>query len=53
MAEISIKLLIVGDSSVGKTSLLLQYTDSVYPIDHVATVGIKYKIKYFNIGILK
>ena len=45
MTEISVKILIVGDSSVGKTSLLLQYTDNVYPIEHIATVGIEYKIK--------
>ncbi len=45
MTELIIKLLFVGDSSVGKTSLLLQYTDSLYPIQHNATIGIEYKVK--------
>ena len=48
MEEISIKLLLVGDSGVGKTSLLLQYTDNSYPLDHVATIGVEYKIKMFK-----
>ena len=45
MVELNIKLLIVGDSNVGKTSLLLQYTDNNYPLQHAATVGVEYKIK--------
>ena len=45
MTEINLKILIVGDSNVGKTSLLLQYTDGVLPQKHVATIGVEYKIK--------
>ena len=45
MVELNVKLLIVGDSNVGKTSLLLQYTDNNYPLQHAATVGVEYKIK--------
>jgi len=46
--ELNIKLLIVGDSNVGKTSLLLQYTDNYYPDQHTATIGFEYKIKRFQ-----
>ena len=46
--ELNIKLLIVGDSNVGKTSLLLQYTDNYYPDQHTATIGFEYKIKIFQ-----
>ena len=45
MTEINIKLLIVGDSYVGKTSILLQYTDEIFPLKHIATIGVEYKIK--------
>ena len=48
MAELNIKLLLVGDSNVGKTSLLLQYTENNYPLQHIATVGVEYKIKMFQ-----
>ena len=48
MTEINLKLLLVGDSNVGKTSLLLKYTDDSYPLEHVATVGIEYRIKIFD-----
>ncbi|CAK62897.1 unnamed protein product (macronuclear) [Paramecium tetraurelia] len=34
----SIKIVVVGDSSVGKTSILLTYTQDKFPIDYVPTV---------------
>eukprot|EP00403_Amphidinium_massartii_P008143 CAMPEP_0178422752 /NCGR_PEP_ID=MMETSP0689_2-20121128/27336_1 /TAXON_ID=160604 /ORGANISM="Amphidinium massartii, Strain CS-259" /LENGTH=201 /DNA_ID=CAMNT_0020044327 /DNA_START=56 /DNA_END=658 /DNA_ORIENTATION=- len=40
------KLLLIGDSAVGKSSLLLRYADGVYlPGSYVATVGVDFKIK--------
>ena len=48
VVDLNIKLLIVGDSNVGKTSLLLQYTDNYYPDQHTATIGFEYKIKMFQ-----
>ena len=48
MTEISVKLLLVGDTCVGKTSLLLQYTENTFPEDHGATIGVDYKIKMFQ-----
>ena len=42
---INLKILILGDSSVGKTSLLLKYCDGYFPTVYVATIGVEYKIK--------
>ena len=48
--EISLKILILGDSSVGKTSLLLKYVEGYFPLIYVATIGVEYKIKTININ---
>ena len=40
-----IQLIIVGESSVGKTSLLYKYTQGVFTNQHLATVGNFFKIK--------
>ena len=43
--EINLKILILGDSAVGKTTLLLKYVDGYFPTIYVATIGVEYKIK--------
>ena len=48
--EINLKILILGDSSVGKTSLLLKYADNYFPTIYIATIGVEYKIKKININ---
>ena len=45
---ISLKILLIGDSLVGKTSLLLKYVDDFFPEEHIATIGIEYKDKIIN-----
>ena len=45
LKEIRLKLLIIGDSNVGKTSILLNYTDNYFPESHLATIGVEYKVK--------
>ena len=47
--EINLKILILGDSSVGKTTLLLKYVDGYFPTIYVATIGVEYKIKKINL----
>ena len=44
--KLSMKLLLIGDSEVGKTSLLLKYTEHIFPEEHIATIGVEYKDKY-------
>lgn len=44
------KVVILGDSAVGKTNILLRYTAQEYKPTHVATVGVDFKIKTVQIG---
>ena len=43
--ELKFKILIIGDSAVGKTSMLLKYVDNFFPETHMATIGVEYKTK--------
>ena len=43
--ELKFKILIIGDSAVGKTSMLLKYVDNYFPETHMATIGVEYKTK--------
>ena len=43
------KVLLIGDSNVGKTSLLLQYTENRYS-DTECTIGIDFKIKKLDVS---
>ena len=45
MEEINLKILLIGDSSVGKTSILLKYIEDKFAENYVSTIGIEYKIK--------
>ena len=45
LPEIKLKILIIGDTSVGKSSILLTYTDNYFPEAHLATIGVEYKVK--------
>ena len=48
MNEIGIKLLLVGNSNVGKTSIILQYIDNFFPNNHLSTIGVEFKVKKFE-----
>lgn len=48
--DILFKLLLIGDSGVGKSSLLLRFADGVYVDNQSATIGVDFKIKTLEIG---
>ena len=39
------KLIVIGDSSVGKTSLITRYTNGIFKEEYLATVGLDYYSK--------
>ena len=41
-------IIIIGDGSVGKTSLLNMYSEGIFSTSHMATVGIEYITKNFT-----
>ncbi len=43
------KLIVVGDSGVGKTCLLQKLTDGVFLESHKATIGVDFKVKYIDV----
>ncbi len=40
-----IKLIVIGDSGVGKTCLLMRFADDSFTNSHISTIGIDFKIK--------
>lgn len=45
-----LKLMILGDSNVGKSSILKKYCKNEFMGAYVATIGIDFQIKYLNIN---
>ena len=43
--EFLYKILLLGDSSVGKTCFLLRYTENTFQEIHMSTIGLDYKLK--------
>lgn len=41
----TLKFLIVGDSGVGKTSLLMRYCEDKFNTDFLSTIGVDFKVK--------
>lgn len=42
-------MLLVGDSSVGKSSLLTQYTDHKFAYSYISTIGVDFKIHHLKV----
>jgi Ras-related protein Rab-18 len=44
------KIVLIGDAGVGKSSILLRFTDDRYDEDHLSTIGVDLKVKFVDIG---
>jgi Ras-related protein Rab-8A len=44
-----VKVIIIGDSGVGKTNVLTRYCEGIFKDSYVATIGVDFKIKVLNI----
>ena len=47
--EAKYKILILGDSKVGKSCFLTRYADNTYKEDYLSTIGMDYKIKNYEL----
>ena len=45
----TVKLLLVGDSGVGKSSLLLRFSEDTFEEDQSPTIGVDFKLKFLNL----
>ena len=43
------KILLLGDSDVGKSCFLMRYADNVFVDNHMTTIGLDYKLKYIQL----
>ena len=49
MDEQLLKILVIGESAVGKSCLLLRYTDGKFQETFMTTIGVDFKTKYIDI----
>lgn len=43
------KVLLIGDSGVGKSALLLRFADDTYSDTYISTIGVDFKIRTFEL----
>jgi Ras-related protein Rab-1A len=48
--DLLFKILIIGDSGVGKSSIMVQFVDKTFSDSYMSTIGVDFKIKTININ---
>lgn len=49
--DLLFKLLLIGDSGVGKTCILFRFSDDAFTSTFISTIGKRYHLKYFDLGV--
>ena len=44
------KILIIGESGVGKTALLVRFMENSFTSDYITTIGVDYRVKTLKIN---
>lgn len=44
-----VKLIIIGDSGVGKTNILTRFCEDIFKDTHVATIGVDFNVKTIQV----
>lgn len=44
-----VKIIVVGDSGVGKSSIVTAYCDNICPLAHAPTIGVEYRTKIIKL----
>jgi Ras-related protein Rab-1A len=47
-----LKILIVGESGVGKSNILLRFVENSFVASHMSTIGVDFKLKTIRVGKL-
>lgn len=47
--DYAFKVLVIGDSAVGKSSLILRFADDTYDTSYIATIGVDFKVKTVDV----
>ncbi|KAL0969152.1 hypothetical protein UPYG_G00223190 [Umbra pygmaea] len=51
--DVLLRLLLLGDTGVGKTCLLCRFTDNEFHSSHISTIGVDFKMKTLKIDGIK
>jgi len=43
------KVVLIGESNSGKTSMLLRFSDNIFPENYSCTIAIDFKTKYLKV----
>ena len=49
-ADSKLKIILIGESGVGKTSILLRFTEDRFHEHHLPTIGVDFKSKWLTNG---